>query len=428
MSTLIVDLSHAWRPARAGLDFVLSQDGASVSRQDGASVSRQGNAAPALLPAATELIAVVPPQALSWHAVRLPEGLKLHARSDASKLRTALIGLMEEQLLADPDTLHLAVFDHPTPQHLWVAVCDATALRAALQVLELAGRVVHRVVPAYSPAYSPAYGPEDTPTLHVSGEGGSQLVLRHPGGVLCLPGSDEAWRLVLNLPIVGDASTLQITAEPAAIRQAEHKSGRAVTLLTPAQHVLSLMASPFNLAQHAFAQSRRLRWQKQLLQSLMAMWQARAWRPARVGLVLVLLVNLVGVKLLAWHEQSLLQAQRAQAAQLLQTTFPEVKLVVDAPLQMARSLAQLQQGSAIDLSLALQTVTQVVPTAKVTGLVFSTTDVRLQGLALDAAQSSQLQAAFKAVGLVAQAAGSDWVLGSSHNAGGPTGASAGGKP
>ena len=416
MSTLIVDLSHAWRPARAGLDFVLSQDGASLSRQ--------GNAAPALLPAATELIAVVPPQALSWHAVRLPEGLKLHARSDATKLRTALIGLMEEQLLADSDTLHLAVFDHPTPQHLWVAVCDAQALRAALQVLEDAGRVVHRVVPAYSPAS----GPEDTSTLHVSGEGGSQLVLRHPGGVLCLQGSDEAWRLVLNLPIVGDASTLQITAEPAAVRQAEHKLGRAVTLLTPAQHVLSLMASPFNLAQHAFAQSRRLRWQKQLLQSLMAMWQARAWRPARVGLVLLLLVNLVGVKLLAWHEQSLLQAQRAQAAQLLQTTFPEVKLVVDAPLQMARSLAQLQQGSAIDLSLALQTVAQTWPNANITGLVFSATDVRLQGLALDAAQSSQLQAAFKAAGLVAQAAGSDWVLSSSHNAGGPTGTSTGGKP
>jgi len=159
MSTLIVDLSHAWRPARAGLDFVLSQDGASLSRQ--------GNAAPALLPVATELIAVVPPQALSWHALRLPEGLKLHARSDATKLRTALIGLMEEQLLADSDTLHLAVFDHPTPQHLWVAVCDATALRAALQVLEDAGRVVHRVVPAYSPAS----GPADTPALHVSGEG-----------------------------------------------------------------------------------------------------------------------------------------------------------------------------------------------------------------------------------------------------------------
>lgn len=416
MSTLIVDLSHAWRPARAGLDFVLSQDGASVSRQ--------GNASPALLPAATELIAAVPPQALSWHAVRLPEGLKLHARSDANKLRTALIGLMEEQLLADPDTLHLAVFDHPTPQHLWVAVCDAQALRAALQVLEDAGRVVHRVVPAYSPAS----GPEDTSTLHVSGEGGSQLVLRHPGGVLCLQGSDEAWRLVLNLPIVGDASTLQITAEPAAVRQAEHKLGRAVTLLTPAQHVLSLMASPFNLAQHAFAQSRRLRWQKQLLQSLMAMWQARAWRPARVGLVLLLLVNLVGVKLLAWHEQSLLQAQRAQAAQLLQTTFPEVKLVVDAPLQMARSLAQLQQGSAIDLSLALQTVAQTWPNANITGLVFSATDVRLQGLALDAAQSSQLQAAFKAAGLVAQAAGGDWVLSSGANAGSNAGASAGGKP
>jgi hypothetical protein len=91
---------------------------------------------------------------------------------------------------------------------------------------------------------------------------------------------------------------------------------------------------------------------------------------------------------------------------------------------MARSLAQLQQGSAIDLSLALQTVAQVVPTANITGLVFSANDVRLQGLALDAAQSSQLQAAFRAAGLAAQAAGGDWVLSSGANAV----TSTGGKP
>ena len=409
MSTLIVDLSQVWRQVRAPLDFVLSQDGVSLSRQ--------GSAAPALLPDATELIAVVPPQALSWHAVRLPEGLKLHARSDATKLRAALIGLMEEQLLAEPDTLHLAVFDHPEPGQLWVAVCDAHALRTALDTLEAAGRVVHRVVPAYAP--TPAS------SLYALGQDAAQLVLCHEAGVACLPGSDEAWRLLRQMPLMED---LPIWAEPAAVRQAELKSGRQVTLQTPAQHWLGLMASPFNLAQHAFAQSRRLRWQKQLLQALAQVWQARAWRPARVGLVLLLVVNLVGVKLLAWHEQSLLQAQRLQAAQLLQTTFPEVKLVVDAPLQMARSLAQLQQGSAIDLSLALQTVAQTLPTAKVTGLVFSATDVRLQGLALDAAQSGQLQAAFKAAGLVAQAAGGDWVLSSIAKVDALAGNSVGGKP
>ncbi len=411
MSTLIVDLSQAWRHARAGLDFVLSQDGASLSRQ--------GNAAPALLPAATELIAVVPPQALSWHVLRLPEGLKLSARSEPNKLRAALVGLMEEQLLAEPDTLHLAVFEHAQPQHLWVAVCDAAALRAALNVLEDAGRVVHRVVPAYSPTAS-----SEVPSLHVVGEDAAQLVLSHSEGVLCLNGSDEAWRLVLNLPIVGASSTpLQIHAEPAAVRQAELKAGRAVTLQTPAQHLLRLMASPFNLAQHNFAQSRRLRGQKLVVQGLHNLWQARAWRPARVGLALLILVNLVGIKLLAWQEQTNLQAKRAQAAQVLQATFPEVTLVVDAPLQMARSMAQLQRGSAVDLSLALQTLAQTLPQAKVSGLVMSATEVRLQGLALDATQTSQLQAAFKAAGMAAQAMGQDWVLG--VNAGASSGTSAG---
>lgn len=422
MSTLIVDLSQAWRHARTGLDFVLSQDGASLSRQ--------GHAAPALLPAATELIAVVPPQALSWHVLRLPEGLKLSARSEPHKLRAALVGLMEEQLLAEPDTLHLAVFEHAQPQHLWVAVCDAAALRTALNVLEDAGRVVHRVVPAYSPIGSP-----QAPRLHVVGEDAAQWVLSHSEGVLCLRGSDEAWRWVLNLPIVGASSTpLEIHAEPAAVRQAERKAGRAVTLQTPAQHLLRLMASPFNLAQHTFAQSRRLRGQKLVAQGLHNLWQARAWRPARVGLALLILVNLVGIKLLAWQEQSNLQAKRAQAAQVLQATFPEVTLVVDAPLQMARAMAQLQRGSAVDLSLALQTLAQTLPQAKVSGLVLSATDVRLQGLALDATQTSQLQAAFKAAGLAAQAMGQDWVLGvnsgasSGTSAGTSAGTSSGAKP
>ena len=412
MSTLIVDLSPVWVHARAGLDFVLSQDGASLTRQ--------GNAAPALLPEATELIAVLPPQALSWHVLHLPEGLKLTARSEPNKLRAALVGLMEEQLLAEPDTLHLAVFEHAQPQHLWVAVCDAAALRAALKVLDDAGRVVHRVVPAYAPLRSA----EEPSSLHALGEDAEQLVLRHAQGVLCLSGSDEAWRWVLNLPLLGaTSSAVHIAAEPAAVRQAEHKSGRAVTLQTPAQHLMSVMACPFNLAQHHFAQSRRLRGQKRVVQWLQNLVQARAWRPARVGLALLVLVNLVGIKLLAWQEQANLQGKRAQAAQVLQATFPEVTLVVDAPLQMARAMAQLQRGSAVDLSLALQTLAQTLPQAKVSGLVMSATEVRLQGLALDATQTSQLQAAFKAAGVAAQAMGKDWVVG--VNAGASSGASAG---
>ena len=137
-------------------------------------------------------------------------------------------------------------------------------------------------------------------------------------------------------------------------------------------------------------------------------------------------MNLLGIKLLAWQEQANLQAKRAQAAQVLQATFPEVTLVVDASLQMARAMAQLQRGSAVDLSLALQTLAQTLPQAKVSGLVMSATEVRLQGLALDATQTSQLQAAFKAAGLAAQAVGNDLVVGA--NAGASSGTSAGAKP
>jgi general secretion pathway protein L len=388
MSTLIVDLTAALHSARPELLHVLSQDGVSLSRQ--------GRCTADLLPSATEVVGVLPAGVLSWHLVSMPPSVRRHAGRDPARLRTVLFGLMEEQLLDDPDACHLATFEH-SDDALLVAVCQLAPVRQALQLLETQGCPVTRLVPALSPTAQV--------TLYALDEPQAQVVLTHPHGVLSLPATDSAWRFMLA------QTPLRVLAEAGQVAPAQQKTSLTVELQTPAQRLLAAASSPLNLAQHNLALSRRMRWQKRLGRALADVWQTRAWRPARIALGLLVGINLLGVGWLAREENAALQAKQTQSAQLLQATFPEVQLVVDAPLQMARSLALLQQGQSAHLKLALDTLARTAPEARLSGLVFSGPEVRWQGLALDAGQTRSLQAALKAAGVQAEVlAGGDWVL------------------
>lgn len=396
MSTLIVELpAHRLSP-QAELDYVRTPDDGGAPEHGRASVSA--------LPWATEVVALLAPQALSWHVVALPEGLKLHAQSDPLKLRAALAGLLEEQLLDEPEALHMAVFAHPQPQHLWVAVSQLAPLRHNLDLLEQAGLTLARLLPAFAPAI-------DAPScLYAMGPQASELVLCHAQGVASLPGTEIGWRFMLA------QTPARLASEPAAARACEQHSDQAAPLQTPAQRRVQASLSAWNLAQHSLVLSRRRRWQKQGLQTLHQLARGRAWRPLRVGLTLLVLANMVGLNLVAWREQALLRDKQAQAVALLQSTFPETVLVVDAPAQMARALGQLGQSQGTELGTALHTLGQTLPQARPSGVVFSSTELRLQGLGLEPAQNSRLQAAFAAAGLNAQPQGTDWLI---RRGGGP---------
>ena len=99
----------------------------------------------------------------------------------------------------------------------------------------------------------------------------------------------------------------------------------------------------------------------------------------------VIVANLAGLQAWRWSEVSSQDAKRKAIAAVLTTTFPEVQLVVDAPAQMARSLAQLQRvsgapsGSDIEAVLnhfGTLTTSQTVPTA----IEFIAGETRLVGL------------------------------------------------
>ena len=59
----------------------------------------------------------------------------------------------------------------------------------------------------------------------------------------------------------------------------------------------------------------------------------------------LVLVNLAGLNAWAWKEKSQLQAKRVAVREVLTSTFPKVQVVVDAPAQMAKEMAAMQQAS-----------------------------------------------------------------------------------
>jgi general secretion pathway protein L len=71
---------------------------------------------------------------------------------------------------------------------------------------------------------------------------------------------------------------------------------------------------------------------------------APAWAPVRWGLALLLLANLIGLNAWSYQQTADLKNMRTQMNQLLTQTFPNVKVVVDAPLQMQREMANLRKA------------------------------------------------------------------------------------
>jgi general secretion pathway protein L len=129
MSTLIVYLPPRPRLRAQGAAApaaVASGDYAYVTSPDGLEVGSHGRATAALLPKASTVVAVLPDVDVSWHRIVLP-------KAPASKLRAALTGVLEEELLADAEAVHLALAPGAVGgQPTWVAAMERGWLRGEL--------------------------------------------------------------------------------------------------------------------------------------------------------------------------------------------------------------------------------------------------------------------------------------------------------
>lgn len=300
---------------------------------DGRQVERHGRAAPALLPKADSVIAVLADVDVSWHRLLIP-------KAPANRLRAALAGMLEEALLDDAERAHYALGPGAKSGEIgMIAVTDGRWLGEQLAILDRADLPVDRLAPVSWPV-EPSVGHFTSAAAAGSGDA-VHLSWADSNGVAVLDIQGGLARALLPPTMPAE---VRFSATPAAAAAAEAWLGAPVSLLTEHERLLHAATSPWNLRQFELARrnkgSRALRdgWRSLL---------GPAWRPARIGLAVLVLVQLVGLNLWAAQLRGQVSDKKAEMVSVLQTTFPQVTGILDAPLQMSREVQTLRAQAGI---------------------------------------------------------------------------------
>ena len=107
--------------------------------------------------------------------------------------------------------------------------------------------------------------------------------------------------------------------------------------------------------------SQSVGWARDLLRRFLS----PAWRPVRHGVAALAAVQIIGLNLWAWHQSAELSSRRQSMVALLQTAFPQVRAVLDAPLQMQREVDALRalagKPTELDFEVQLQAAAAAWP-------------------------------------------------------------------
>ncbi|MBL8359054.1 MAG: general secretion pathway protein GspL [Rubrivivax sp.] len=332
MSLLIVELPSRPRrdpqPDGAVPEAATATEWSFVYSDDGRTVARSGRAAASLLPRASMLVAVADAADVAWHRVQLP-------KLGRARLRAALVGVLEEQLLGDPEQTHLALGPAAGASGRWVAALDRGWLASHLAALGEAGWAVDRVVPFAMPTLEgePPAGWFETDAAAAASDP-PRLVLATGEGVCALPATGPARQLVPpDRPVTWHAT-------PASAAAAERWLGAPVPVAARSERLLerALTDGP-NLLQFDLAPRHRgMRFAGEGVRRLMG----REWRWLRWGMAAVVLVQLVGLNVYAWQQERRVADKREALSRVLKEAHPQVRAVLDAPLQMQRETDALR--------------------------------------------------------------------------------------
>lgn len=360
-----------------------------------------------------ERVAVVPQVRMSWHRVDLPAGTldkRFFQDGGSARLRSVLDGVLEEHLLDDTALLHFAIAPNAqTGAPIWVAACDRSWLKAWLDALEQAGRSVSRIVPEFIPTDA------DAPMqLQVLGDSNNPVVVCcGPAGVVSLPlnTSTLQWLFAAGEP----SANAQWWSEPGVAQVAEQMVGAAVPLQTDTERTVLATQSGWDLAQFEFSASRQARSRKRWTLVWDTVMHNPQWRAARWSAVAIVLAHVIGLQAWSWKEQAAQTAKRNAIAAVLTSTFPNTRVVVDAPAQMARSVALLQRQSGAptesDMESMLNQFGALAPeTAAPVAIEFLANELRLSGLDSNAAEFSSMAANLQTQGLRARWEGSMLII------------------
>ena len=317
MSTLVVQIPQRPRlrgsaggsePQASGLGTEYSY----VMSPDGLALETQGHCAASLLPKATTVVAVLGDADVSWHRITCP-------KAPASRLRAALGGVLEEALLEDADDVHLALAPAATAgQPTWVGATSRRWLRGELAALEKAEVFVDRVVPMAWPDDPPIGHFAETEVEPGGAAHGIALNWAHPDGVASVRLQGGLARALVPQPAPIET---RWSATPGAVAAAEQWLGAPVRVMGSGQRLLQASRSLWNLRQ--FELARRNRGTRALRDSARQFFSSE-WRPVRIGLVALLIAQILGLNLWAWHQRDAIEAKQAAMQSLVKSTYPNV--------------------------------------------------------------------------------------------------------
>jgi general secretion pathway protein L len=312
MSTLVVRPQPAAR-AEPAFDFVWR----------GNAAPQHGSEQAALLPRAARVVLVWPAEQLTLLALQLPA-------LPPARLQAALAGALEDRLLDDAATQHLAAGPRRADGGIELAcACARAPLADCLQRLAQAGHAVAAVVPE--------------PALLAPGEawlqrGGDALRLlwrdaRGEAGWLA-QGADAA---PLALP--------RIDCEPGLQEQARACGGAAaeVRKLTTSDFLARAADSDWDLRQFELAPQAAM---QRGLRGLGRELRTPAWRRAGWLAALLLLVQFGGIELQALRLGRQRHQLQTQVQDVVSAALPGAPAILDAGVQMRRALdaARLRAG------------------------------------------------------------------------------------
>ncbi len=337
MSTLVIQLpEHQRLRARAmdeaALDPGRRREYVYVTSADGIEFEAQGEAAAALLPRRSQVIAVVREADVAWHRITLP-------KAPVSRLRAALVGVIEDALLEDAESVHLAVAPLAVAgEQAWVAAIDRNWLQDELEALQKGGVFVDRVVPMAWPDEPPMGHFHISASDDPGSPGGTVLTWANVDGVATVRLDGGLARALVPQP---PPVTTRWTASPAAAVAAEQWLGAPVMVMPAEQRLLQAGRSLWNLRQFDLARKTRgARAARDWLRQAMS----PAWRPVRIGAALLLVAQIAGLNLWAWHQKSAVEARRNAIQALVKQSYPRV---ADVDIQRDASAVMLRETQAL---------------------------------------------------------------------------------
>ena len=331
MSTLVVQIPPRQR-LRANVGATSAEpsgtatDYTYVTSPDGLALETQGHCAASLFPRSTTVIAVLADADVSWHRIVLP-------KAPGARLRAALGGVLEDALLEDADDVHLALAPAASAgQPTWVAAVSRRWLRGELAALEAADVFVDRVVPMAWPDDPPIGHFAETSVDPGGPAHGIALNWAHADGVASVRLQGALARALVPMPATPET---RWSATPGAVAAAEQWLGAPVRVMPPGQRLLQAARSLWNLRQFDLARGTR---GVRALRDSARRFFSPEWRPVRWGAAVLVLAQIAGLNLWAWHQRNAIGAREAALQALVKATYPnanpqDVQRDADAVMQ-----------------------------------------------------------------------------------------------